>query len=590
MTIYFQHGIINKTNGVILVTFDEKLNDIMKYLHCSPKELVKYSGLSAATISRYRAGTRLPSEDSTQLCQLISGLAKAAQEAGKDNVTAEMLKNELKVPAAENSKSELSDGLRVNLDLLISTMHISIKDMAAHLGYDYSHLSRIRSGQRNPSDAEQFSRHVGEYVYSCLSEESSRDILSDLLGCTSAELNSLEDVQNKVAGWLCDTSDTPRRYAKEFLVKLDKFDLDTYIERSGAVEAPEAASDEKINDCIFMGAGSYSEAKTAFISAAQQSASTETALVCTDLCSENPLSRDLEWTIALLLQKGLSVKLVLNTDNPIDEVLPGLEALMPVFMTGRLAAFSLKGRRDGVYRNTMISLGDAALWGDAVAGCTDSAVYRVYTSPAEAAFCRRRAEFILEKAEPLMEIIDNDLDKRRRLMSFDEKIPGQRRAVLSTPPIYTINSELLDTILKRNNISDGEAEMIRNYIDSERARVIRILRHSAIEDQIPDIGQEQFRTSPIFLSLSGLFYTRDIFYTYDEYLAHIELARKFSREHPGYTIKPDKTAAFRNTQIFMHEGRWMMLSKNKTPAIHLFITHEKLRRSLENMLTIYADK
>ena len=46
---------------------------------------------------------------------------------------------------------------------------------------------------------------------------------------------------------------------------------------------------------------------------------------------------------------------------------------------------------------------------------------------------------------------------------------------------------------------------------------------------------------------------------------------------------------FRKIQIFMHEGQWVMVSKNKSPAIHFVIEHPAIRQSMEKMLETFID-
>lgn len=60
--------------------FKEKLNEYIEQLGCTSKELAQASGLSAATISRYRSGDRLPQWDSENYNKLIAGLSGLAQE------------------------------------------------------------------------------------------------------------------------------------------------------------------------------------------------------------------------------------------------------------------------------------------------------------------------------------------------------------------------------------------------------------------------------------------------------------------------------------------------------------------------------
>lgn len=58
--------------------FYEQLNEYMKLLNCTAKELCSASGISAAALSRYRSGERVPdvhSETFEQLCSALETLA-----------------------------------------------------------------------------------------------------------------------------------------------------------------------------------------------------------------------------------------------------------------------------------------------------------------------------------------------------------------------------------------------------------------------------------------------------------------------------------------------------------------------------------
>ena len=45
------------------MNFAKKLNEYIELLDCTAKELAETSGLSAATLSRYRTGSRLPDSE-----------------------------------------------------------------------------------------------------------------------------------------------------------------------------------------------------------------------------------------------------------------------------------------------------------------------------------------------------------------------------------------------------------------------------------------------------------------------------------------------------------------------------------------------
>ena len=69
-----------------MTDFKDILIKYMEELDCSSKELADSSGLSAATISRYRSGERIPDVESDNLKQLICGIVKLAQKRNLSSI------------------------------------------------------------------------------------------------------------------------------------------------------------------------------------------------------------------------------------------------------------------------------------------------------------------------------------------------------------------------------------------------------------------------------------------------------------------------------------------------------------------------
>lgn len=68
---------------------NEQLNHTIQEINCTAKELSDITGLSPASISRYRTGERIPSTD--QLNKLIDGLVLLAQNKKIPAITHESL-------------------------------------------------------------------------------------------------------------------------------------------------------------------------------------------------------------------------------------------------------------------------------------------------------------------------------------------------------------------------------------------------------------------------------------------------------------------------------------------------------------------
>ena len=115
-------------------------------------------------------------------------------------------------------------------------------------------------------------------------------------------------------------------------------------------------------------------------------------------------------------------------------------------------------------------------------------------------------------------------------------IPGKLKSYLTVPPIYTIGKELLTGILERNQVSKEEAARIQAYSDMTRKRMEHFLRQGSLAEDIAICTEKEFKTYPAALSLSGMFGQADLFYTYEEYLQHIQETKKFAAEHENYTL------------------------------------------------------
>ena len=229
--------------------------------------------------------------------------------------------------------------------------------------------------------------------------------------------------------------------------------------------------------------------------------------------------------------------------------------------------------------------GTAALSGEAIAGHHGDEKYYLTKSKDEVKYYRRRAEELLELAHPLMEIYREDsADTLNAFLLADSRTEGKRRSILSALPLYTMDREYLEKFLEKRELNEKEKTAVLSYYDGQRSNIERILKKDTVEDEISRISKEEFEKYPILLSLSGMFCEKEIAYTYEEYLAHLEQTEQFANTHPNYVLSENSSHAFRNLQIIIHEGEWAMVSKSKTPVIHFVIKHPKLRSAIESFI------
>lgn len=141
--------------------FCEQLNKYIKQIECSSKELVNASGLSTSVISRYRRGDRKPSIRSKQLEQLVDGLYKLSSSKNLNIPKDEIY---IKLSNTLNDVSIDFEQLRKNFNELISALNINMTELSRSSSYDSSLLSKIHTGNANPSKPKIFIENVCNFI------------------------------------------------------------------------------------------------------------------------------------------------------------------------------------------------------------------------------------------------------------------------------------------------------------------------------------------------------------------------------------------------------------------------------------------
>lgn len=568
--------------------FSEKLNDYIKQLSCTGKDICNLSGISAASFSRYRNGERVPELGTKPFEDLCCALAQISAQKGKLQITADAVKKAF--VSCDDFVSTDKELLRKNFNTLLSALNVNLTQLCQYTNYDASAIFRIRNGSRKPGDAERFASAVASFVTRTMQMPSEIAAVAELIGCDIDEIYDLSVRYAKIKSWLLKqpVQKAESNSVSKFLSKLDDFDLNEYIKviKFDELKVPSVPFQIPSSKTYF-GIKEMMESELDFLKSTVLSKSSAPVIMYSDMPMKE-MAKDPEFPkkwmfgMAMMLKKGLHLHQIHNLDRSFDEMMLGLESWIPMYMTGQISPYYFKNAPNDVFLHFLKVSGIAALSGEAVAGYHADGKYYLTKVKREVEYYRKRAEEMLKNAYPLMEIYRSE--RKNELNAFllaDIKTAGKRRSILSSLPLYTISSKLLDRILTRNNINAELKEKIKEYAKTQRQRMKIILENERIEDEIPDFVQENFTKSPPMLELSGIFCEEDIPYNEEEYTAHLKESMVFAEQNPNYTLKCSTAHAFHNLKIIIHEGQWVMVSKGKTPAIHFVIRHPKLRSAIE---------
>lgn len=576
------------------MTFSEQLNAYISELNCTAKELTDVSGLSASVLSRYRTGSRVPTTDSEQFMQLVQGIATIANERGYSEFTVEKIQKTLEDCLQDATfPYEL---FQINFDTLLTSLSINVADLSRFLNFDSSYISRIRNGQRRPSNPQDFAQNVSKYIAGHCSE-SDKVTIAKLVHCTTDEINNDSLCRDKIIHWLLNEQFEKKDVVLPFLSKLDEFDLNEFIRSihfdelkvpSVPFQLPTSKNYYGIDE---MCEGTLDFFKATVLSKSKEDLIANDDTPMADKANGTDFMKKYIFAVALTLKKGLHIHFIHNINRPFEEMMMGLEGWIPMYMTGQISPYYLKDVHNKLFGHFLYSSGAAALSGECIMDYHQNGKMYLTKNKTEMSYYRQRALDILSKASPLMDIYR--IESKDAFYSFVERdivTPGNRRSILSALPIHTLSEELLLQILNHNHIEEADKKRILDFAKKQRQLYENILSNRQIIDEIPVISEMEFLEQPMLLPLSEIFYEKDIVYTYAEYLEHMEQTITYSQNNSNYTVKQNSRYPFKNIQIRILEGKWVVISKNKTPAIHFVIHNPQLRNALENMVIPVYDK
>lgn len=570
--------------------FHEQLNEYLEELDCTAKELGEVSGVSAATLSRYRSGSRIPDAGTEAFNSICEAIGRIAGQRGIETLTEEKVRESflrcLDMTAVDKEQ------LRTNFNLLATALNMNMARLCQQINYDSSTVFRFRNGSRQPAEPEKFAEAVAKYVAENYTEAVEREKLARILQCDACEFVEQEHSADRIKRWLLEPGKEKESGVTHFLEQLDQFDLNEYIKAIHFDEwkVPPAIPFRLSTSKSYTGLKNMMEAELDFLKDTVLSKSMDPVIMYSDMPMEE-MAKDPEFPkkwmfgMAIMLKKGLHLHQIHNLDRSFEEMMLGLESWIPMYMTGQISPYYLKAGQDQVFLHFLKVSGSVALTGEAIRGYHSEGKYYLARSKDEVAYYRKRAGELLNCASPLMEIYrEENAGVFEVFLRSDAETAGERRNILSAPPIWILDREWLEAFLLRRKVSGEQVKKILNYADTLRQLNEHILQRNRITDEITLPEQEEFAQYPVNLSLSGMFCETDISYTWEEYQEHLEQMRMYEQAHENYILKETKAQTFRNLQIQIHEGKWAMVSKGKAPAIHFVIYHSRLREAIEQFV------
>ncbi len=565
--------------------FKDKLNEYLKGLGCSARELASRSHLSPSTLSRYRSGERLP--DKEKLSHLVQGITSIAMEKNVPGITQSEVEKSF---SSCINNFDVFKELSHKFDTLLSLLNINATELSHFLHYDASYISRIRTGSRHPGNPEKFSAAVAYFVAHRYHDIYEKQLISNLIGCSLDSLDSPDHYTECLIKWFGSKNIKPTASPiYDFFQDMGDLSLHDYIQnlpfrdlRLPSIPFQFRSSRE------YIGFEQEKRAELDFLKTVLLSKSCSSLIIINDIPTTSSMldfSYKVRYIAALASKKGIHIQMIQPLNRPLREIITELSLWLPSIMAGMVLPYFLKDYHGTVYGHLLYSFDTSVLAGECVIGFHKYNRYRLSKNKAEVEYYRQRAKNLLQRALPLFDIYKSH--SQEDFSSFcltHGQDSGTYHFIFSVPPLYTMPEEFLKDFLKSKNLADSDTRKILNLAAAQRGFTAKLLSNSQIANHLIVYSEDEFNRSVPSLFLADIFCEKRITYTYEEYKKHVAFTIEFEKKHTNYSIHKFDVAKFHNIRIIIAEDEWIMISKNREPAVHFVLRNQKLCSAIKKAL------
>ena len=587
--------------------FSQVLRRCMDEAGCTGKELAQVCGMSASTVSRYLAGTRTPDAGSLPAREIALALCELAREKGRvldaDKICEALL---------AGSRSQTPQGAGAKLTALLDAFGVTRAKLAEALGYSPSYISRVCSQTRNVSNFDEFAQAAGTFFAERALGANAQDALLALCkeatgpdGDVVSEMDmqgesALKALATLTSAWLQAEQDAqPQSSIEPFLRKLDTFNLDTYLAAMQTARVQEEAAGkagEKVQKSaatealytFYAGVDDFCQAELDFLAAAATEPAGSSVVMFSDMPMQDKMQAKPEFparwiaALAVLLRTGHPIDNIHNVGRGLPEMMLGLEAWLPLYMTGMVRPYYLPSQPTGPFAHLVRSSQTAALEGQAIAGAYEHVGCQLFRDEGTVAHFRQRANDLLATAKPLANVYTaQQAGELAAFLMHEAAQSGERMHVMSAPPLYTMSEELLEEAIAASTLDEAEARRVRMARAAQLARAESELAHGETVVTISRVDESNLGAASAHLALGEAFCAHSVPYGAQTYRKHIEQTEAFATAHPTWHLAWGPDLGFRNIQITVRPDAWVLVSKNTSPAVHFVLRHKKMVEAFE---------
>lgn len=447
--------------------------------------------------------------------------------------------------------------------------------LGRYLTFDASYISRIRSGKRRIPQNQPFSEPVSEFFADRITDDYQKKIVGDLI-CPGKDWPENSHTAAKVLfQWLSlpDSADSAPvgGLLSGLSLAQDQNLPPMHPEKNESTELSQDVS-------FFYGNEGKRQAVLMFLSDLATTDNPPQLLLYSNeefswLYEDAAFAK--KWALLLMsyIRKGGRIKIAHTISRASGDMLVALQKWIPLYMTGAIEPYYYPKILDRVFRKTMfIAEGHSAITASSVGQHTETGLNCLIRDTDAVAALEKEYWNFFELCRPLMQIFN--LTSREKFFDVLGKFNRQTENLISvrtTPSFFTMPDSVAQSMNKRLDSS----WILKRQQEGSRTFARMMEQGNTLTEilNLPDAEEIRQGTTPF--PMCDLFEKSGLFYTAEEFAAHLDSVIEKLKNNPGYQVILS-SAIPANEIVFVKEDTGVILVKSDFPSIAFAISEQRM--------------
>ena len=456
------------------------------------------------------------------------------------------------------------------LDFLMRITNTANNTLGKYLSFDASYISRIRRGKRSFPRQQSCLEPISDFFVEHIDSDYRQKLVSEIIG--SPWPDSPEEARLLLTRWLSspDSEEGPAAAVPE--------------------AAPAPLPESSASVAFFYGNSGKRQAVEQFL----------TELICLEKPPQLLLYSNEEfdwmyedpafaktWAVLLLryIQKGGRIRIAHTISRASGEMLVALQKWIPIYMTGAVEPYFYPKTLDRIFRKTMfIARGHSAVLASSVGEHTAGAMNCLVHDLRAVDAAEQEFSDFLALCRPLMQVYtysrrDAFLQTVQKFHQYCENMITVR----TTPSFYTMPKAVADSMTQRLHSGwlHRRCEAAQNsFREMEEAgkSLTEVL-------QLP--AADTIRQGAVAFPMCDLFDQPGLFYTADEFAAHLDAMIERLKAHENYHVILAPALPLEQT-VYVKEDMGVILVKTEYPSIAFAMNDQRMAAAFWDYLSRLA--